>query len=94
MVTAQRRRVATSLSDASGNTGPSYRAGAGMKQAKAANKRDGILPIIAARFPLLEAARANELMESGQVTGNIVLLSPELLWASGPSIDYQKRQRG
>jgi NADPH:quinone reductase-like Zn-dependent oxidoreductase len=38
-----------------------------------------IEPIIAARFPLLEAARANELVESGQVTGNVVLLAPELL---------------
>jgi NADPH:quinone reductase-like Zn-dependent oxidoreductase len=38
-----------------------------------------IKPIIAARYPILEAARANELLESGQVTGNVVLLSPELL---------------
>jgi NADPH:quinone reductase-like Zn-dependent oxidoreductase len=38
-----------------------------------------IKPIIAARFPILEAAKANELMESGQVVGNVVLLSPELL---------------
>jgi NADPH:quinone reductase-like Zn-dependent oxidoreductase len=38
-----------------------------------------IKPIIAARFPLLEARKANELLESGQVTGNIVLLAPELL---------------
>ncbi|HUW95485.1 MAG TPA: medium chain dehydrogenase/reductase family protein [Anaerolineae bacterium] len=37
-----------------------------------------IEPIIAARFPLLEAARANELLESGQVIGNVVLLAPEL----------------
>lgn len=36
-------------------------------------------PVIAARFPILEAARANELLEGGQVTGNIVLLAPELL---------------
>jgi NADPH:quinone reductase-like Zn-dependent oxidoreductase len=36
-------------------------------------------PIIAGRFPILEAARANTLLESGQVTGNIVLLAPELL---------------
>jgi len=27
----------------------------------------------------LEARKANELLESGQVTGNVVLLSPELL---------------
>jgi NADPH:quinone reductase-like Zn-dependent oxidoreductase len=38
-----------------------------------------IKPIIAARFPLLQAAKANELLESGQVTGNVVLLAPELL---------------
>lgn len=38
-----------------------------------------IKPVIAARFPILEAAQANALLESGQVTGNIVLLAPELL---------------
>jgi NADPH:quinone reductase-like Zn-dependent oxidoreductase len=38
-----------------------------------------IEPIIAARFPILEAAKANELLESGNVVGNIVLLAPELL---------------
>jgi NADPH:quinone reductase-like Zn-dependent oxidoreductase len=38
-----------------------------------------IKPVIAAKFPLLEARKANELLEHGQVTGNIVLLSPELL---------------
>jgi NADPH:quinone reductase-like Zn-dependent oxidoreductase len=38
-----------------------------------------IKPIIAAKFPILEAARANELLESGQVIGNVVLLAPELL---------------
>jgi NADPH:quinone reductase-like Zn-dependent oxidoreductase len=38
-----------------------------------------IRPIIAARFPLLEAAQANALLESGQVTGSVVLLAPELL---------------
>ena len=36
-------------------------------------------PVIAAKFPLLEAAKANALLESGQVTGNIVLLAEELL---------------
>ena len=35
-----------------------------------------IKPVIAARFSLLEAARANQLLESGQVTGNLVLLAP------------------
>jgi NADPH:quinone reductase-like Zn-dependent oxidoreductase len=36
-------------------------------------------PIIAAKFPILEARQANELLESGQVIGNVVLVSPELL---------------
>jgi NADPH:quinone reductase-like Zn-dependent oxidoreductase len=36
-------------------------------------------PVIASRFPLLEAAQANTLLESGGVVGNIVLLTPELL---------------
>ena len=34
-------------------------------------------PIIAETFPILEAAKANALLESGRVTGNVVLLSPE-----------------
>jgi NADPH:quinone reductase-like Zn-dependent oxidoreductase len=38
-----------------------------------------IQPVIAARFPILEARKANEMFESGQVTGSIVLLAPELL---------------
>ena len=38
-----------------------------------------IQPIIFKRFPLMEAARANELLESGQVIGNVVLMDPELL---------------
>jgi NADPH:quinone reductase-like Zn-dependent oxidoreductase len=38
-----------------------------------------IKPIIAAKYPILEADKANELLESGKVTGNIVLLAPELL---------------
>jgi NADPH:quinone reductase-like Zn-dependent oxidoreductase len=38
-----------------------------------------IRPIIAAKFPILEAAAANECLEGGQVIGNVVLLSPELL---------------
>jgi NADPH:quinone reductase-like Zn-dependent oxidoreductase len=37
-----------------------------------------IKPIIAARFPILEAVKANELLESGRVIGNVVLLAPEL----------------
>lgn len=38
-----------------------------------------IKPIIARKFPILEAAQANELLESGKVIGNIVLLTPELM---------------
>ena len=37
-----------------------------------------IKPVIEAKFPLLEAAQANELLESGNVTGNVVLLAPAL----------------
>ncbi len=37
-----------------------------------------IQPIIAARFPILQATQANALLESGQVVGNVVLLAPEL----------------
>jgi NADPH:quinone reductase-like Zn-dependent oxidoreductase len=36
-----------------------------------------IQPVIAARMPLREAARANELFEKAQVSGNIVLLCQE-----------------
>jgi NADPH:quinone reductase-like Zn-dependent oxidoreductase len=38
-----------------------------------------IRPIIMKKLPILEAAQANELLESGQVIGTIVLLAPELL---------------
>lgn len=36
-------------------------------------------PIISAKFPILEAAKANKLLESRKVNGKIVLLAPELL---------------
>lgn len=42
-------------------------------------QEDKIKPIIAKKFPLLEAAHANELLASGQVTGNVVLTMSELL---------------
>ena len=42
-------------------------------------KAGQINPIIAARFPILEAARANDLLASGSVVGNVVLLTPELM---------------
>jgi NADPH:quinone reductase-like Zn-dependent oxidoreductase len=38
-----------------------------------------IKPVIMKKFPILEAAQANELLESGQAIGNIVLLAPDLL---------------
>lgn len=36
-----------------------------------------IKPVIMQSFPILDAARANALMETGQVLGNVVLLAPE-----------------
>ena len=42
-------------------------------------KREGLNPIVKEKFALLEARKANELLESGKVTGNIALLTPELL---------------
>jgi NADPH:quinone reductase-like Zn-dependent oxidoreductase len=38
-----------------------------------------IKPIIHRRFPSLQARQANEMLESGQVIGNLVLVTPELL---------------
>jgi NADPH:quinone reductase-like Zn-dependent oxidoreductase len=38
-----------------------------------------IKPVLAGKYPLLEAVKAYELLESGQVTGNLVLCAPELL---------------
>lgn len=38
-----------------------------------------IKPVVVKTFPLLEAPKAYELLESGAVTGNLVLLAPELL---------------
>ena len=38
-----------------------------------------IKPIIVKRFPILEAVAANELLESGEVIGNVLLVAPELL---------------
>jgi NADPH:quinone reductase-like Zn-dependent oxidoreductase len=52
-----------------------------------------IRPMISGKFPLLEAARANALLESGQVIGNLVLMAPELLGASG-TILTDSRQPG
>jgi NADPH:quinone reductase-like Zn-dependent oxidoreductase len=37
-----------------------------------------IKPVIEKKYPILEAAQANALLESGTVTGNLVLLAPEL----------------
>jgi NADPH:quinone reductase-like Zn-dependent oxidoreductase len=41
-----------------------------------------IKPVIARKFPILEAAKANELLESGAVVGTVVLVTPELLMRS------------
>ena len=38
-----------------------------------------IKPVIMKKFPILEAAQANALLESGQVVGNTVLVAPEFL---------------
>lgn len=38
-----------------------------------------IKPVIEKKFPILDAASANELLESKKVIGNIVLVAPELL---------------
>jgi len=38
-----------------------------------------IKPVITNTFPILEACQAYELLESGQVTGTVVLLAPELM---------------
>ena len=42
-------------------------------------EEDKIEPVIMKKYPILEAAQANELLESGQVIGNVVLVAPELL---------------
>ena len=42
-------------------------------------KAGKIKPVIMSKLPILEAAQANALLESGQVIGNIVLSAPELL---------------
>jgi NADPH:quinone reductase-like Zn-dependent oxidoreductase len=38
-----------------------------------------IKPVLAGKYSLLEAVKAYELLESGKVTGNLVLLAPEFL---------------
>jgi NADPH:quinone reductase-like Zn-dependent oxidoreductase len=38
-----------------------------------------IKPIIAAKFPILDATEANDLLASGSVVGNVILLAPELM---------------
>lgn len=42
-----------------------------------------IEPVIMKKFPILEAAQANALLESGEVIGNLVLVAPELLEEAG-----------
>jgi NADPH:quinone reductase-like Zn-dependent oxidoreductase len=36
-----------------------------------------IAPVIAARYPILEAAQANALLESRQMAGNVLLVAAE-----------------
>jgi NADPH:quinone reductase-like Zn-dependent oxidoreductase len=48
-----------------------------------------IKPVIEDTFPICEAAKANQILESGSVVGNLVLLAPELL---EPSFVTSKRQ--
>lgn len=43
-----------------------------------------IKPVIMEKLPILEAAKANALLESGKVIGNVVLLAPELLAVDDP----------
>jgi NADPH:quinone reductase-like Zn-dependent oxidoreductase len=38
-----------------------------------------IRPVITRKFPILEAAQANELLESGSVIGNVVLVAPDMM---------------
>ena len=42
-------------------------------------KEGKINPIIYQKYPILDAAKANELLESGEVIGKIVLLAPDLM---------------
>jgi NADPH:quinone reductase-like Zn-dependent oxidoreductase len=42
-------------------------------------EEDKINPIIYQKYPILDAANANELLESGEVIGKIVLLAPKLM---------------
>ncbi len=41
-----------------------------------------IRPVISGKFALLDAAKANALLESGRVVGNLVLVAPEIMEAS------------
>lgn len=46
-------------------------------------KKGKIKPLIAKRFPILEAAAANRLLESGKISGKIVLVNPEWMERNG-----------
>ena len=46
-----------------------------------------IEPVIFQKYPILQAAQANKCLESGQVIGNIVLVSPELMTSTEPFKD-------
>jgi NADPH:quinone reductase-like Zn-dependent oxidoreductase len=48
---------------------------------------DGLIePVLADRLPLLDAERGNAMLESGAVTGTVVLVTPELLADRGTSV--------
>lgn len=43
------------------------------------SKENKIKPLIAERYPILEAANANSSLESGKISGKIILVAPELI---------------
>jgi NADPH:quinone reductase-like Zn-dependent oxidoreductase len=51
-----------------------------------------IRPVISGEFPILDAARANALLESGQVVGNLVLMSPNPVQTSRAALATSQEQ--
>ena len=56
-------------------------------------KEDKIHPKISHRLPILEAAKANKILENGAVTGKIVLLSPELLHYTNSTYELKNQKQ-
>jgi len=52
-----------------------------------------IAPVIAGRFPLTDAVTANQLLESGAVTGNLVLLPSESSYGASGADGRGERER-